>query len=104
VFDSYRCVIHQLLPAPVAHISNVRNCYVFETLLKCLGPLSVLIRISECLFVWHGRITIKVMGWNQFAANKPLLLGIHKMELRLLARLGYEVYVVRFLINARLYM
>jgi hypothetical protein len=46
------------------------------------------------IFGSERRITIKVMGWNQYLMNKPLLLGLHQMELRLLQRLGYEVLVV----------
>jgi len=34
------------------------------------------------------------MGWNQYIVNKPVLIGIHQMELRLLAEMGYEVLVV----------
>jgi len=34
------------------------------------------------------------MGWNQYVANKPVLIGIHHLELRLLAKMGYEVLVV----------
>jgi len=34
------------------------------------------------------------MGWNQYIVNKPTLTGIHQLELRLLAKMGYEVLVV----------
>jgi len=40
------------------------------------------------------RVILKVMGWNQYMANRPLLTGIHQLELRLLAKMGYEVFVV----------
>jgi len=40
------------------------------------------------------RVILKVMGWNQYIANKPVLTGIHQLELRLLAKMGYEVFVV----------
>lgn len=40
------------------------------------------------------RIAVKLMGWNQFAVNRPILLGIHQMELRLLCKLGYEVLAI----------
>ncbi|KAI0227287.1 hypothetical protein LSAT2_022261 [Lamellibrachia satsuma] len=40
------------------------------------------------------KITVKMMGWNQYTVNRPILLGIHQMELRLLNKLGYEVLVI----------
>ena len=43
------------------------------------------------------RVVVKVMGWNQYIANKPLLTGIHQLELRLLTKMGYEVFVVKMM-------
>ena len=40
------------------------------------------------------RVVVKVMGWHQYITNRPLLTGIHQLELRLLAKMGYEVFVV----------
>jgi len=34
------------------------------------------------------------MGRNQYIVNKRTLTGIHQLELRLLAEMGYEVLVV----------
>jgi len=39
-------------------------------------------------------VILKVMGRNQYVANKPVLTGFHHLELRLLAAMGYEVLVV----------
>jgi len=39
-------------------------------------------------------VILKVMGWNQYIVNKPALTGVHQLELRLLAKMGYEVFVV----------
>jgi len=35
------------------------------------------------------------MGWNQYIVNRPTTLtGIHQLELRLLSKMGYELFVV----------
>lgn len=54
----------------------------------------LLYAIGSTALVCVDRISIKVMGWNQYALNEPLLLGLHQMEIRLLARLGYDVFAV----------
>jgi len=51
--------------------------------------------MSKSVSLKQRKISIKVMGHNQYAANDPsVLLGLHGMEIRLLKQLGYEVYLI----------
>ena len=44
------------------------------------------------------------MGWNQYIVNKASLTGIHQLELRLLSKMGYEVFVVNILFSLHIFL
>jgi len=62
--------------------------------------------VEKCVVIAYIRcivcsIILKIMGWNQYIINRPTTLtGIHQLELRILSKMGYEVFVV----NTRFYL